>query len=164
MNLWQRDQYTNNTYSNRRSRRTASDLLKYLSINLGFLHTKLDGAIQLYHLIIHPIIPANPMNYSEYVALGWRDLTNFGTEELSSLVVLTRAKVRFERVKDISKEVANLVAQRKIIGWFQGRMELGARALGSRSILSDPSDIDMKDRLNRYVKFREDLGHLHLPC
>ena len=35
-------------------------------------------------------------------------------------------------------------------------MELGARALGSRSILSDPSDKDMKDRLNRYVKFRED--------
>ena len=70
--------------------------------------------------------------------------------------VLTRAKVRFERVKDISKEVAHLVAQRRIIGWFQGRMELGARALGSRSILSDPSDKDMKDRLNRYVKFRED--------
>ena len=47
-------------------RSTADDLLKYTSANLGFLHTKLDGAIQLYHLIIHPIIPANPMNYSEY--------------------------------------------------------------------------------------------------
>jgi carbamoyltransferase len=70
--------------------------------------------------------------------------------------VLTRAKVRFEHVKDISKEVAHLVAQGKIIGWFQGRMELGARALGSRSILSDPADKDMKDRLNKYVKFRED--------
>ena len=70
--------------------------------------------------------------------------------------VLTRAKVRFERVKDISKEVAHLVAEKKIIGWFQGRMELGARALGSRSIISDPRDKDMKDRLNKYVKFRED--------
>jgi carbamoyltransferase len=70
--------------------------------------------------------------------------------------VLTRAKVHFERVRDISKQVAHLVAQRKIIGWLQGRMELGARALGSRSILSDPSDKDMKDRLNMYVKFRED--------
>ena len=49
-----------------------------------------------------------------------------------------------------------MVAQRKIIGWFQGRMELGARALCSRSILSDPSDINMKDRLNKYIKFRED--------
>ncbi len=70
--------------------------------------------------------------------------------------VLTRAKVRFERLKNISKEVAHLVAQKKIIGWFQGRMELGARALGSRSIISDPRDKDMKDRLNKYVKFRED--------
>jgi carbamoyltransferase len=70
--------------------------------------------------------------------------------------VLTRAKVPFKRVKDISKEVAYLVAQGKIIGWFQGRMELGARALGSRSILSDPRDKAMKDRLNKFVKFRED--------
>jgi carbamoyltransferase len=70
--------------------------------------------------------------------------------------VLSRAKVHFEHVKNITKEVAQLVAQRKIIGWFQGRMELGARALGSRSILSDPRDKDMKDRLNKYVKFRED--------
>jgi predicted NodU family carbamoyl transferase len=49
--------------------------------------------------------------------------------------VLTRAKVRFEHVKEISKELARLVAQRKIIGRFQGRMELGTRAPGSRSIL-----------------------------
>ena len=64
-------------------RSTAADLLKYTSANLGFLHTKLDDAIQLYHLIIHPIIPANPMNYSEYVALDWRVITNLGTETLS---------------------------------------------------------------------------------
>ena len=78
----------------------------------------------------------------------------YSNEEIE--YVLTRAKVHFEHVKDISKQVAQLVAQRKIIGWFQGRMELGARALGSRSILSDPTDKDMKDRLNKYVKFRED--------
>lgn len=64
-------------------RSTSDDLLKYTSANLGFLHTKLDDAIQLYHLIIHPIISANPMNYSEYVALDWRVITNSGTETLS---------------------------------------------------------------------------------
>ena len=64
-------------------RSTADDMLKYTSANLGFLHTKLDDAIQLYHLITHPIIPANPMNYSEYVALDWRVLTNLGTETLT---------------------------------------------------------------------------------
>jgi serine-type D-Ala-D-Ala carboxypeptidase/endopeptidase len=64
-------------------RSTASDLLKYVSANLGLIHTKLDAAIQLQHLIRHPAAPENPMNYSEYVALGWRVLTNFGTETLA---------------------------------------------------------------------------------
>ena len=50
-----------------------------LHTNLGFLHTKLDNAIQLYHKIIHSIKPINPMNYSEYVAMDWRVITNLGT-------------------------------------------------------------------------------------
>jgi D-alanyl-D-alanine-carboxypeptidase/D-alanyl-D-alanine-endopeptidase len=64
-------------------RSTANDLLKYLSANLGLLHTKLDDSIALQHLIQHPSISANPMNYSEYIDLGWRVLTNFGTEILT---------------------------------------------------------------------------------
>ena len=64
-------------------RSTANDMLKYASANLGFLHSKLDGAIELQHLIRHSAINANPMNYSEYAALGWRVLTNFGSETLS---------------------------------------------------------------------------------
>src|SRR5919201_4804575 len=64
-------------------RSTAPDMLKYVSANLGLLHTKLDDAIQLQHLIRHPGINANPMNYTEYVALGWRELTNFGRETVA---------------------------------------------------------------------------------
>ncbi len=60
-------------------RSTAADMLKYISANLGLIHTKLDGAIQLQHLIRHPAILPNPMNYTAYVALGWGVLTNFGT-------------------------------------------------------------------------------------
>jgi serine-type D-Ala-D-Ala carboxypeptidase/endopeptidase len=63
-------------------RSTANDLLKYLSTNTGLLHTKLDDSIQLQHLIQHPGIIPNPMNYSTYIALGWGVLTNFGTETL----------------------------------------------------------------------------------
>jgi carbamoyltransferase len=48
-----------------------------------------------------------------------------------------------------------MLAEGKIIGWFQGRMELGPRALGSRSILTDPRSPEMKDLLNARVKFRE---------
>jgi CubicO group peptidase (beta-lactamase class C family) len=61
-------------------RSTAPDMLKYVSANLGLIHTKLKEAIQLQQLIRHPSIIVNPMNYSEYRGLGWRVLTNLGTE------------------------------------------------------------------------------------
>ena len=64
-------------------RSTAPDMLKYVSSNLGLIHTKLDDAMQLGHLIRHSSIIANPMNYSEYRGLGWRVLTNFGTETIT---------------------------------------------------------------------------------
>jgi len=64
-------------------RSTGNDMLKYLSANLGLLHSTLDDSIQLQHLIRHPGIIANPMNYSEYVALGPRVLTDLGTEVIT---------------------------------------------------------------------------------
>src|SRR4029077_12080023 len=50
---------------------------------------------------------------------------------------------------------ASQIADGKIVGWFQGRMEFGPRALGGRSILADPRRKDMKDTLNRRIKLRE---------
>src|SRR5206468_6332590 len=50
---------------------------------------------------------------------------------------------------------ARLLAEGHIVGWFQGRMEFGPRALGNRSILADPRRPEMKDRVNECVKFRE---------
>jgi carbamoyltransferase len=47
------------------------------------------------------------------------------------------------------------LSQGKILGWFQGRMEFGPRALGSRSILADPRDPEMNAKVNNAVKFRE---------
>ena len=61
-------------------RSTANDLLKYLSANMGLLHTELGESVSLQHLIWHPSITENPMNYDEYVALAWRVLTDLGTE------------------------------------------------------------------------------------
>jgi CubicO group peptidase (beta-lactamase class C family) len=63
-------------------RSTVADMLKYVSANLGFLHTKLDKSMQLQHLIRHSGIPS-PANYSGYIALDYRVLTNLGTETLS---------------------------------------------------------------------------------
>ena len=64
-------------------RSTADDLIKYLSANIGLIHTKLDTSFQLQHLIQHPSVIPNPMHYDAYVALGWGVLTNFGTQILN---------------------------------------------------------------------------------
>lgn len=70
---------------------------------------------------------------------------------------LRSAGVRFERMDEnqLVDSTAREIADGKIAGWFQGRMEFGPRALGSRSILADPRRSDMKDTLNRRIKFRE---------
>jgi carbamoyltransferase len=56
---------------------------------------------------------------------------------------------------DVIAAAADRLAAGKVIGWFQGRMEFGPRALGNRSILADPRIDDMRDRINRQVKKRE---------
>lgn len=57
--------------------------------------------------------------------------------------------------QNISRTVAELLSQKKIVGWFQGREEFGPRALGNRSILADPRNIETKTFLNKEVKHRE---------
>jgi len=69
--------------------------------------------------------------------------------------VLNTYKLRYRRLDDVAATVAELLSQGKIIGWFQGRMEFGPRALGSRSILADPRDAEMNAKVNNAVKFRE---------
>jgi carbamoyltransferase len=68
---------------------------------------------------------------------------------------LRLANVAYKEVDDVAEFAAERVAQGKIVGWFQGRMEFGPRALGSRSILADPRLAEMKDIVNERVKFRE---------
>jgi carbamoyltransferase len=64
-------------------------------------------------------------------------------------------KLRATRAADPAKAAAELLADGKIVGWFQGRMEFGPRALGNRSILADPRDPEMNVKVNNAVKFRE---------
>jgi carbamoyltransferase len=69
--------------------------------------------------------------------------------------VLQTYKLRPARASDPAAKAAELLASGKIVGWFQGRMEFGPRALGSRSILADPRDPEMNAKVNNAVKFRE---------
>ena len=62
---------------------------------------------------------------------------------------------RFGAFAELCRETARLAAQGKVIGWFQGRMEWGPRALGNRSIIADPRNPEMQKRLNLKIKFRE---------
>jgi carbamoyltransferase len=64
-------------------------------------------------------------------------------------------KVPFVRTDHVTRVTARLLVEGNIVGWFQGRMEFGPRALGNRSILADPRDPAMKDKVNDVVKFRE---------
>jgi carbamoyltransferase len=69
--------------------------------------------------------------------------------------VLQTYKLRPARAADPAAKAAEMLANGKIVGWFQGRMEFGPRALGSRSILADPRDPAMNAKVNNAVKFRE---------
>ncbi|MCA9262441.1 MAG: hypothetical protein KDA60_01285 [Planctomycetales bacterium] len=62
---------------------------------------------------------------------------------------------RIENVDELCQTVARLLAEQRVVGWFQGRAEFGPRALGSRSILADPRQLSMRERLNDCVKRRE---------
>ena len=78
---------------------------------------------------------------------------SFTNEEV--LKTLKKYNLNYEYVKDPSLEGAKLISKNKIIGWFQGSLEFGDRALGNRSILADPRKKDIKLRINKIVKYRE---------
>ena len=68
---------------------------------------------------------------------------------------IARSGHSFERVADPAGVAASLIALGLIVGWFQGRMEFGPRALGHRSLLADPRQARVRDELNRRIKHRE---------
>ena len=66
-------------------------------------------------------------------------------------------KLKFRKInteRELIQNTANLLSKNKVIGWFQGRMEYGPRALGARSILANPKRIEMRDIVNK-IKIRE---------
>ena len=69
---------------------------------------------------------------------------------------LDKSGARYELVDDPVTRCVGDLAEQKTIGWFQGRMEYGPRALGNRSIIADPRSADMKDRINITIKYREE--------
>ena len=77
----------------------------------------------------------------------------YGDEEIEQF--LRWSRLPYRRLANVADETAALLAQDKVVGWFQGRMEFGPRALGARSILASPLPATMQARLNE-IKDRED--------
>jgi len=90
-----------------------------------------------------------PMHKMRHAYLG----SESSDEEIEK--ALDTYKLRATRVPDAAAAAAEMLANGKILGWFQGRMEFGPRALGARSILADPRDPEMNAKVNNAVKFRE---------
>lgn len=74
----------------------------------------------------------------------------YSNEEIE--IILKKNKIPYEYHDDISGICAELLSKGQVIGWFQGRMEVGPRALGNRSILADPRNAEMKDIVNKFKR------------
>jgi carbamoyltransferase len=77
----------------------------------------------------------------------------YGADEIEEF--LRWSQLPYRRLNNLAEETAEILVQDKVIGWFQGRMEFGPRALGARSILASPIHAEMQARLNE-IKDRED--------
>jgi carbamoyltransferase len=116
--------------------------------------TAIGAAFYVEHAIL-----GRPRRYvmrDAYTGLG------FGDAEIQAAIETARgngwdARIDVRRLEDadLFREVAGAAAAGRVVGWFQGRMEFGPRALGNRSIVADPRRADMKDILNKRIKHRE---------
>ncbi len=81
---------------------------------------------------------------------------SFSTKEVLSMNKKTKAVFKsYDVFSDLTKNIAQKISEGKVIGWFQGRMEFGPRALGNRSILGDARNPEMQKKLNLKIKYRE---------
>lgn len=106
----------------------------------------LGAAYYLYNHIMQE--KRGPAMNSNYLGPG------FSNEEI--IEFLNKTGISFTQLENPAKDAAKMISEGKIIGWFQGRLEFGDRALGDRSILADPRDPEMKRKVNATIKYRED--------
>jgi carbamoyltransferase len=101
---------------------------------------------------IHNVLLQQPRSFvMEHAYTG----PEFANGQIESLIRTSDCEWRELSDHELTRAAAKAVADGKIVGWFQGRMEFGPRALGNRSIVVDPRRADMKDILNARIKKRE---------
>lgn len=103
------------------------------------------AAYYIYHQVNQ--CPRRYVMDSNYLGPG------YSNEEIQQY--LEKFHVKHAVLENPSSTAADMIASGRIVGWFQGRLEFGDRALGNRSILADPRDPAMKNKVNETVKYRE---------
>jgi carbamoyltransferase len=104
-----------------------------------------------YALLDNPRIPQSHDQVLQLSGLG----PDFTADEIEALLIRHGLTYKKMNEQQMYAYCANALNDQKIIGWFQGRMEFGPRALGQRSIIGDPRNADMQKKMNLKIKFRE---------
>jgi carbamoyltransferase len=126
----------------------------YIQPAAGDNGTALGAALEAWHQSgPHPATPAMTHSYwgTEYDAAAIAHV-------ITASRVVDDGRCTWATIEDegeLCERTAAVIADGHVIGWFQGRMEWGARALGNRSIVADPRRRDMRDIINQKIKFRE---------
>ncbi len=120
----------------------------YVYPDSGDAGLSVGAALYLHHRLDHKYIPSKIMH--TYWGPEYSDAVIEKTLKTRNLTY-----VKYKNIKQLIKNTASWLADGKIIGWFQGKMEAGPRALGNRSILMDPRKAENKDIINSRVKYRE---------
>ena len=112
----------------------------------------LGAALFIWHQLLDNTRTAQPDDSQSGTFLG----PSFGEGDIQRFLESAGAEyTRCESDEELCDRVADLLAAGKVVGWFQGRMEFGPRALGARSILGDARSPTMQSVMNRKIKFRE---------
>ena len=118
----------------------------------GDAGSALGVALFTWHQLLDEPRTAQPGDSQRGSLLG----TEYSDEEIEAFLASTNATwTRLDDDGALTERVADQLADGEVVGWYQGRMEFGPRALGSRSILGDPRRPDLQSLINRKVKFRE---------
>ncbi|EAQ04088.1 nodulation protein [Pseudooceanicola batsensis HTCC2597] len=130
------------------------------------MNTRLFDMPEITNIFPHPLCSDSGAAAGAALAVCWQE-DGVWPEPLGSLAlgvsesnneieaVLEKTKLNYTRSEDVAADVAKALADGKIVGWVQGKMEAGPRALGHRSILADPRSEGARDKVNEVIKYRE---------
>jgi carbamoyltransferase len=114
------------------------------------------GAVGAAYVIYHqyfnkPVLPKNGKDLQKGSYLG----PQYSKQQIKEFIEKNKLPYEYLETKELIDKVTDFLIQEKVVGWFQGRMEFGPRALGNRSIIGDARSSEMQKKMNLKIKYRE---------